>query len=81
MNIIIQGDIVNLSELVHGQTAVIEKIKSTNLLFTRLQRLGVEEGESIRCLYESPWQDPVAYEVCGSIFALRKADACEIIVS
>ena len=34
----------------------------------------------LSCLYRAPHASPVAYEIGGAVFALRKTDAAQIIV-
>ena len=46
-----------------------------------LHHLGFLEGSKIRCVFSAPCGDPIAFEVQGSVFALRKEQLKSIIVS
>lgn len=47
----------------------------------RLMQLGLIPGTKVRCLQKSPLHDPVAYEIRGSVFAIRKRNAKNIPIS
>lgn len=69
---------VRLNELMPGQHAVVTRLTSNGGLRRRLQDLGLAQGSEVACVQYSPLGDPVAYEVCGTIIALRRKDAYEI---
>lgn len=46
----------------------------------RLHDIGMNIGSPIRCLSVSPLGDPVAYEICGAVIALRRSDAHHVSV-
>lgn len=74
-------DVHTLEKLAVGQSAVIERLDVPTEERTRLLALGFIPGGRVCVLMESPWGDPVAYEVCGAVIALRRADAKGIVVS
>lgn len=45
-----------------------------------ITNLGITKGSKIRCLYKSPFNDPVAYQIKNIILAIREEDAKEIII-
>ena len=46
----------------------------------RLEGMGIRSGAYIRCLYRSPLKDPTAYDVDGTVIALRRTDCADILV-
>ncbi len=67
-----------LDRLRPGQRAEITRLDAPQAERTRLMALGFVPGALVRALLESPWGDPVAYEICGAVIALRRADARQI---
>ena len=74
-------EICTLDTLSIGQNAVIERLNVPQETAVRLQALGFVPGGSVRAVHESPWGDPVAYLVCGTVIALRRRDARHIEVT
>lgn len=64
-----------LTDLNIGESARIQTVQLPDVMRRRLLDLGLVRGTQIKALYESPAGDPIAYEVRGSIIALRKNDA------
>lgn len=73
--------IETLDRLAVGQGADIVGLEACGDFRARLMALGFVPGSSVRAVLESPWGDPVAYEVCGAVIALRRADAAQIAVA
>lgn len=67
-----------LTSLELSKTAIIYHIYPTGDLRHRLLDLGFTPGASITPLFRSPLGDPTAYEVLGSVIALRQEDAMQI---
>ena len=42
--------------------------------------IGLVPGSAVKCLQKSPLGDPVAYDICGAVIALRQEDASKIYV-
>lgn len=59
---------------------MIEEILSSGSIRRRLLDLGFCEGTVLRCVQSSPAGDPIAYLVRGTVIALRKEDAANILV-
>lgn len=74
------NDIRALHELPLGRTATITSLTAPEAERFRLLSLGFIPGSSIRSVLESPWGDPVAYEICGAVIALRRTDARNILI-
>lgn len=69
-----------LCELPLGGIAAIAHLTGPQRERERLLSLGFIPGSSVRSVLESPWGDPVAYEVCGAVIALRRCDARQIVI-
>lgn len=75
MNNKITLDKVNLNE-----DYLIEDILLDEHIKQRIYDLGLIENTVIKALYKSPFNDPTAYLVRGTIIAIRDSDAMNIIV-
>lgn len=64
-----------LDQLRKGQRAIVARVKSQGLERRRLMDLGILPGTKIRVEMGNPLGDPVAYQVRGSVIALRNAQA------
>ena len=71
---------IPLSRLPTGQRAVVIELNCSEALCRRLEDLGMMEGTGLRCLHRSPAGSPAAYELRGSVIALRREDAAEIFI-
>ncbi len=69
-------DQINLNEVV--TILFIDKDASIK---RRLFDLGFIPGEEVKCVLNSPAHDPKAYQINGSVIALRGVDAHHIEVS
>jgi ferrous iron transport protein A len=67
-----------------NQLKVGEKSKILTVLDSDLKRrfmeLGIISGNEIECVLQSPFLDPKAYLVKGSLIAIRLDDALTIVV-
>lgn len=66
---------IPLTQLNLTKTATISGIHISGELRRRLLDLGFAPGTSVTPLFKSPLGDPTAFEVMGSVVALRKEDA------
>lgn len=64
-----------LSDLQIGCYAIIKEITSTGSIRRRLQDMGFVEGTKVECVLKSPFGDPIAYEIKGTLIALRNEDS------
>ncbi len=72
--------IYSLSELLPGQSATVYQILLQGEIKRRLQDLGFIKGCPVSCVFFAASKDPVAYRVRGTLFALRRKDAKNILV-
>ena len=69
-----------LSELPLNTRAEVVKIDCEKSLKTRLNELGLFEGEVISAMIKSPLGEPMAYKIGGALIALRNSDCDKITV-
>ena len=69
-----------LSDLKPGMTGEVISLPNSGALRQRLMDLGLVEGSRVTCLGRSLWGDPAAYEICGAVSALRRADCEQILL-
>ena len=69
-----------LSKLKRGESAFIESINTEPSMYRRLLDLGLTKGIKITCLMTSPFGDPKAYLIRGTVIGLRNKDAKNIII-
>ena len=67
-----------LNKLKTGEKAKVARIDYNEK--QRLFDLGIIEGTEIEALYKSPFGNPAAYLIRGTVFALRNETAEKIIV-
>ena len=65
----------NLASLHPGQQGWISDIHAEEDIGQRLRDMGLVEGSRIECAYRSPFGDPTAYFVTGTLIAIRTRDA------
>lgn len=69
-----------LSELPLNTRAEVISIDCEKSLKTRLNELGLFEGEVITSMLKSPLGEPMAYKIGGALIALRNSDCEKITV-
>ena len=69
---IIKGDFMTLDACTPNEVYAIQFIEGSPSQKQHLYHLGFLEGTKVRCAFTAPCGDPVAFEVEGSVFALRK---------
>lgn len=70
--------IQTLHEFKEGDDICLKTIDIKGPLKRRLLDLGFVPGTSVKVLQKSPLGDPVAYQVRGTVIALRKEEAKSI---
>lgn len=70
-----------LDQLPQGQSACVDALKFTGAKRGRMLDLGFIPGGIVTAVQESPFGDPVAYQVLDTVIALRKSDARRIIIT
>lgn len=67
-----------LSNMKIGDKVIVKKIVAKENIKRRILDLGVIEGTIIKCVLKSPFNDPLAYLIRGSVIAIRKEDVKKI---
>lgn len=66
---------ITLDCLQLNQKGKIISINNKEDIRRRLMDLGFIEGNEVKCVLYSPFNDPVAYKILNTIIALRKEDS------
>lgn len=69
-----------LAEIKVGQRARVVRLLVEGLTRRRLLDLGLLPGTEVRAVMKSPLGTPTAYDIRGSVLALRTEDASKIAV-
>ncbi len=72
---------IYLDRLPVGERATVLSLDGENGMVRRLSELGFTEGACVCCLMRSPFGDPSAYRVRGTVIALRARDASLVKIS
>lgn len=67
-----------LSDLKAQEEGIIKSIHLEEPKQFKLIHLGVLKKAKITCKFKSPFQNPIAYQINGCVFAMRKKDAEKI---
>lgn len=70
-----------LTDLAIGQTGFIKGISPDFSLYTRLVDIGFSKGSEVECIFKSPLGDPTAYLIKGTVIALRREDAQNVLIT
>ena len=69
------GDFMRtLNDIIPGQHAIIQNINTENNMKRRLLDIGLIKGTKVKCLGQSPFGDPKAFLIRGSVIAIRNED-------
>ena len=69
-----------LASLPAGSSADVAGIAPECRIKRRLADLGFCRGETVTCMFVSPLGDPAAYQIRGTLIALRRSDAASVAV-
>ena len=72
---------VPLADLAPGQCAEVRAVDGASPIGRRLLELGFRPGTELRVIRRAPLGDPTTYELRGSRFCLRRAEAERIAVA
>ena len=64
-----------------GSVCRVTKLTANGFIQRRMLDLGIVEGTKIEVLHQSPLGDPIAYQIRGTVIALRKEEAIQIIAT
>lgn len=67
-----------LSQMKPKESAIILKVNTKGSMRRRLLDIGFTEGTKVDCVMKSPFGDPTAYFIKGTLIALRKEEASQI---
>ena len=70
-----------LARLAPGQSAEVKAVDGSSPIGRRLLELGFRPGTRLRVIRRAPLGDPTTYELRGSRFCLRRAEADRITVA
>lgn len=73
--------VANLNQLPLNKEGFIKELKCDGNIRRRLLDLGLVKGTKIIPVLISPSKDPRAFEVRGTIIAIRKEDAKNILIN
>lgn len=73
-------DLVKLSELPVGKSAVVDSLKIEGTMRRRLMDIGLVPGTRVKTLRVSPTGDPRAYRIRGAVIALRSDEGKKVLV-
>ncbi len=71
---------LSLDRIPVGSKCKILKLLSSGIEHRRFLDLGFIKNTEVEVLYNSPFDDPVAYFIRGTTIALRNSDAKKVIV-
>lgn len=69
-----------LSELLPGHKAKVISLETDDDMKRRLLDIGLIEGTTVECLFQSFSKDPIAYLIRGAVIALRREDSKKITI-
>lgn len=69
---------IRLNDLKPGEKGKIKGLFLQKDMNQRLQDMGFSHGAEVECVYKSPFGDPTAYFIKGTLIAVRGAEAQHI---
>ena len=72
------AEVTNLSQLPLNKEGIIQELKCEENIRRRLLDMGLVKGTNIKPVLISPSKDPRAFEVRGSLIAIREEDVKNI---
>lgn len=72
---------MTLDRMNSGQSATVVDVTLEGASLQRLLDMGFVEGTRIKVLRKAPLLDPFDVEVRGSLVAVRRTEACRIVVT
>ncbi len=68
----------SLNTLKEGQSCIVSEVNASLNTKRRLHDMGLIKNTKVKCLQKSPFGDPVAYLIRGTVIALRSEDSSKI---
>ncbi len=75
-----KGEYIPLPEMIPGREHIINHIKHGKTGLNDYSGYGLLPGAKIKLLFTGPAKDPIAYEIMGTVIALRHTDSKNIFV-
>jgi ferrous iron transport protein A len=72
---------LTLSELLPGQSGVVEQVVGDDALASRLMEMGILDGERIDVIGRAPMGDPTEYSLRGYRISLRRNESERVKIS
>ncbi|QUI22023.1 ferrous iron transport protein A [Vallitalea pronyensis] len=72
--------LISLDKLSVGKHGTLRQLLADGVTRRRLLDLGLVQNTPVKALYKSPAGDPIAYEIRGTVIALRSEEASQIMV-
>lgn len=72
--------ITTLDLLPIGRTAIVTDLVAQESIKRRFLDLGLINGTPVKALHKSPSGDPIAYNIRGTVIALRLKEAAKITI-
>ncbi len=74
------GSTIPLSKLPLGQQGIVRELRSNSRARRRLLDLGLVVDTIVEAVCQSPSGDPKAYQIRGTVIALRAEEAASVII-
>lgn len=71
----LKSTLLNLSELVQGQSGIISKVRGRGAFRRRIMEMGFVSGKEVTVIKRAPLQDPIEYSIMGYAVSLRESEA------
>ena len=75
------SDSIPLPSVLPGRDYIIDHISTERSSSDNYKGYGIFPGSRIRLLFSSPFSNPSAYEIMGTVIALRNEDSSNIFVT
>jgi ferrous iron transport protein A len=75
------ADLIKLSELAVGASAVVREFPKTGPAFIRLREMGLLAGTPVTLVRTAPMGDPLEIKIRGYHLTLRKDEAEHVLVA
>ena len=75
-----EKDLFSLNQLPMGSHCKVKQLIADGSIRRRMLDLGLIQDTIVKPLIKSPAGDPIAYEIRGTVIALRSEDSSQILV-
>jgi ferrous iron transport protein A len=71
---------MTLNQLNIGQKATVQHVEISSSLYDKLLKFGLTQDAVVECVGKSPFGDPAAFVLRGTVIALRNDDSRHIFI-